>query len=126
MEAEKLFHVDQCIWELMTTPTNAGNILDAKSLQRKINALRKKWKRGEPRPTHYTYVFPINTVGNKAKKLLDEFKTQYSGLVVIKSYDCDQTQNFIEQISELNNIQTINEMAEYIQEARRKYFTKNK
>ncbi|MBW4487117.1 MAG: hypothetical protein KME12_04940 [Trichocoleus desertorum ATA4-8-CV12] len=123
MQSETLT-LNDCIWECMTTPTNLGSNVDTRQLRQKINMLRKRWEKGNI-PTAYTYLFPINTVGSDAEKVLGELQTQYIDLVKIKYFDCNQYQIFLKQALKMSDVKSMQDFINYIQNVRAKNFGKD-
>jgi hypothetical protein len=116
--------LNDCIWECMTTPTNLGDNVDTRQLRQKISKLIKRWEKGNT-PTTYTYIFPVNTVGSDAEKVLEELQTQYLGLVKIKYFDCNQYQTFLKQALKMSDVQSMQDFIDYIQNVRAKNFGKD-
>ncbi|KHG39420.1 MULTISPECIES: hypothetical protein [Aphanizomenon] len=107
------------IWECATTPstTKEDGYISQKTVMRKIRKFEQKCD-NFGYPSHFILVFPINSIDYQVKQILDNFKCQYKGAVEIKYYDCHQTQNFISQISKLNNLTQIDDLVLYIQNIR--------
>lgn len=126
---EEVFKLGHYIWECKTTPSRIGGHYDTGKLKARINQLVKYWENG-PTPSGYNYIFPINTLDSKAVNHLQQFQTQYKGLVTIKYFDCNDFENAVNAINTLSecedllmfdDIKAARELLEYIQQARSRF-----
>ncbi|OBQ18622.1 hypothetical protein [Anabaena sp. AL93] len=119
MNNQQSLECEECVWEIMTTPTNIGHNLDTQNLNKKIRKAKNKIEKGGI--SKYTFVFPINTIGKDAEEKLKNFQQEYRGSVDIKYYDCENTQLFLQQVSKITNFVNIHDLVIYIQDIRRQY-----
>lgn len=126
---DKVFKLGHYIWECKTTPSRIGGHYDTGKLKQKINQLMRYWENSST-PSGYNYIFPINTLDERAISYLQEFQAKYKGEVSIKYFDCNNFQSAINAINQLSScdhlllsddIQSARNLLEYIQEARLRF-----
>jgi hypothetical protein len=115
MESQ-VFKDGNFVYECKTSPSYLGGAIEVLYLKFAISQVKQRWAKSGF-PSGYYYVFPVNYVSNDARRVLEEFKSEYRGQVDIDYYDCDQVKNLLQAVAKINSLQSL---VDYIEKVRKK------